>query len=72
MKITKELLEKRIEELMVQANNLLAQYNQIQGAIAYSHQLIADLEEELPTIEEAVSQIMPGAEILEVEKINEA
>lgn len=89
MEITKEILEQRIEGLMVQANTLLAQYNQIQGAIAYCHQLIADLadstksamgqqvntpvtlEEKLPTIEEAVSQIMPGAEILEVKKVNE-
>ena len=89
MEITKELLEKRIEELMVQANNSLAQYNQIQGAIAYSHQLIADLtdsvesvtgqqmntsvtlEEEIPTIEEAVSQIMPEVEVLGVEKVDE-
>ena len=66
MEITKENLEGRIEELMGQANNLLAQYNQILGGIAYCHQLIADLEEELPTAEEAVSQLMPGAEVLEV------
>ena len=90
MEITKEILEQRIEGLMPQANNLLAQYNQIQGAIAYCHQLIADLtdlvesvtgqrvnapvtlEKEIPTVEEAVSQLMPGAEILEVEKVNEA
>ena len=68
MEVTKEILEQRIEGLMPQANNLLAQYNQIQGAIAYCHQLIADLTEEIPTVEEVVSQVMPGAEVLGIEK----
>ena len=71
MEITKEILEQRIEGLMPQANNLLVQYNQIQGAIAYCHQLIADLENELPTVEEAVSKLMPEVEVLGVEKVNE-
>ena len=71
MEVTKKILEQRIEGLMPQANNLLAQYNQIQGAIAYCHQLIADLKEEIPTVEEAVSQFMPGAEILGMEDEDE-
>jgi len=68
MEITKEILEQRIEGLTVQASGFLAQYNHVQGAIAYCHQLIEDLEEKIPTVEEAVSQLIPGAEVLEVIK----
>jgi len=66
VEITKEVLEQRIEFLQQQANILLAQYNQVLGGIAYCHQLIVDLEETIPTVEEAVSQLMPGIEVLEV------
>lgn len=71
MEITKEELEQRIEDLSMQANNMLAQYNQVLGGIAYCHQLIVDLEKEIPTVEEAMSQVMPEAEILGVEKVDE-
>jgi len=73
MEITKEYLEECIRNLQGQADQLTMQLYQVEGAIGYCHQLTADLEqpmqvvqEELPTVEEAVSQAMPGAEVVEI------
>ena len=72
MEITKEHLEQRIQSLSQEAAQAMAQFQQIQGAIIYCQRLIADLEEEILTVEEAVSQLIPGAEILGMEDEDEA
>lgn len=66
MEITKELLEQRIQSLSQDAQDVKTQFQQIQGAITYCLQLIADLE--VSVLEEEDLEIVEDED--EAEMIN--
>lgn len=49
MELTKELLEKRIKNLMAQKERLIANINATEGAIQMARGLLSDLDREEPT-----------------------
>lgn len=66
MEITEKYLIQQKQVLSQEAANTMQKLHRLQGAIGLCEALIVELEEEIPTMEEAISELMPGTEILDI------